>query len=96
MILKLIDSVLGFGLKQEDGSSIAPMALAHPSIPLEAGRKIYAKTCGLDYVFPPDDLGSGLYDHDNVSDDTALLLFPWFQIFISIVYFRILYVKIWI
>ena len=30
---------MGYGLKQENMSSIAPMALAHPSIPLEAGRQ---------------------------------------------------------
>ena len=29
------------------------------SIPLEAGRGISAGTCGLDDVFPPNDLGSG-------------------------------------
>ena len=29
------------------------------SIPLKAGRGISAETCGLDNVFPPDDLGSG-------------------------------------
>ena len=29
------------------------------SIPLKAGRGISAETCGLDGVFPPDDLGSG-------------------------------------
>ena len=29
------------------------------SIPLKAGRGISAETCGLDDVFPPDDLGSG-------------------------------------
>ena len=28
-------------------------------IPLKAGRGISAETCGLDDVFPPDDLGSG-------------------------------------
>ena len=31
------------------------------SIPLEAGRGISAETCGMDDVFPPDDLGSGPY-----------------------------------
>ena len=31
------------------------------SIPLEAGRGISAETCGLDDMFPPDDLGSGMY-----------------------------------
>ena len=30
---------MGFDLKQEKMNSIAPMALAHPSIPLEAGRQ---------------------------------------------------------
>ena len=28
-------------------------------VPLKAGRGISAETCGLDDVFPPDDLGSG-------------------------------------
>ena len=28
---------------------------------LEADRRTSAETCGLDDVFPPDDLGSGLY-----------------------------------
>ena len=36
-----------FRLEQEGGSLIALMALAHP-----------LETCGLDDVFPPDDLGS--------------------------------------
>ena len=29
------------------------------SIPLDAGQGISTETCGLDDVFPPDDLGSG-------------------------------------
>ena len=29
------------------------------SIPLKSGRGVSAETCGLDDVFPPDDLGSG-------------------------------------
>ena len=29
------------------------------SIPLKAGRGISVETCGMDDVFPPDDLGSG-------------------------------------
>ena len=43
------------GLEQEGGSLIAPMAL---SIPLTTGRWTSAETCGLDDVFPPDDLGT--------------------------------------
>ena len=31
------------------------------TIPLKAGRGIDAKTCGLEDVFRPNDLGSGLY-----------------------------------
>ena len=47
------------GLEQEYGSLIAPMALAHIlSIPLTTGRGTGAETCGLDDVFPPDDLCS--------------------------------------
>ena len=49
-----------FGLEQEGGSLIAPMALAHLSIPLTTGRGTSAETWGLDDVFPPDDLGSRL------------------------------------
>ena len=43
-----------FGLEREGGSLIAPMALAH----FTTGRGTSAETCGLDDVFPPDDLGS--------------------------------------
>ena len=46
-----------FGLEQEGGRLIAPMALAHP-LPLTTGRGTSAETCGLDDKFPPDDLGS--------------------------------------
>ena len=46
------------GLEQEGGSLIAPMALAHTLIPLTTGRGTSAEFCGLDDVFPPDDLGS--------------------------------------
>ena len=38
---------------------ITPMAQALLPRPIKAGRGISAKTCGLDDVFPPDDLGSG-------------------------------------
>ena len=44
---------------QEGGSLIAPMALAHPLHPIDSrGRGTSAETCGLDDVFPPDDLCS--------------------------------------
>ena len=43
-----------FGLEQEGGSLIAPMALAHPLHPIDNRPE----TCGLDDVFPPDDLCS--------------------------------------
>ena len=46
-----------FGLEQEDGS----FNYSHGAgIPLKAGRWISAETCGLDDVFPPDDLGSAV------------------------------------
>ena len=38
---------------------ITPILLAHPLHPIKAGRGIGAETCGVDDVFPPDDLGSG-------------------------------------
>ena len=38
---------------------ITPMALAHPLHPNKTGRGISAETCGLENVFPPDDLSSG-------------------------------------
>ena len=48
-----------FGLEQEGGSLIAPTALAHPLHPIDnRSRNKRRKTCGLDNVFPPDDLGS--------------------------------------
>ena len=34
------------------------MALAHPLHPTSSRSRISAETCGLDDVFPPDDLGS--------------------------------------
>ena len=52
-----MDSHMIFGLEQEGGRLIAPMALAHP-LPLTTGRGTSAETCGLDDKFPPDDLGS--------------------------------------
>ena len=48
-----------FGLEQGVGGLITPMALPHPLHPIKAVRGISAETCGLDDVFPPDDLGSG-------------------------------------
>ena len=47
-----------FGLDQEGGSLIAPMALAHPLHPIITVRGTGTETCGLDDVFPPDDLCS--------------------------------------
>ena len=47
-----------FGLEQEGGSLIAPMGLAHPLHPIDNSQGTSAETCGLDDVFPPDDLGS--------------------------------------
>ena len=52
------------------GVLITPMALAHP---LKAGREISAETCGLDDVFPPDDLGSqGTRTEIRYQDPSAL------------------------
>ena len=50
-----------FGLEQEDGSFDYSHGAGtpSPSLELKAGRGISAETCGLDDVFPPDDLGSG-------------------------------------
>ena len=53
-----IDWHMIFGLEQEGGSLIAPMALAHPLHPIDNSRGTGAETCGLDDVFPPDDLCS--------------------------------------
>ena len=47
-----------FGLEQESGCLIAPMALAHHLHPIETRRGTGAETCGLDNVFPSDDLCS--------------------------------------
>ena len=46
-----------FGLEQEVGS-LLPWGWHILSIPLTTGRGTSAETCGLDDVFPPDDLGS--------------------------------------
>ena len=43
-----------FGLEQEDGSVITPMALVHPLHPIRSRSR-------LDDVFAPKDLGSGPY-----------------------------------
>ena len=43
------------------GVSILPWRWHILSIPLEAGRGISAEICGLDEVFPIDDIGSGPY-----------------------------------
>ena len=40
---------MGFGLEQQGGSLITPMALVHPR-PLEAGLRLSDETCGLDDV----------------------------------------------
>ena len=56
-----IDNVMRFGVDQGVGVLFTPMALAHPLIPLEAGREIRAETCGLDDVLPLDNLDSGPY-----------------------------------
>ena len=45
----------------KDESLITPMVLVRSIHHIEAGRGISAKTCGLDDVFPPDDIGSSLY-----------------------------------
>ena len=52
---------MGLGLEQEDMSWITSMALAYFLIQLETGRGLNAKTCGLDDVFSPDNLGSVPY-----------------------------------
>ena len=41
------------------GVIITPMALAHHLHPIKTGRGISNETCGLDDVFPHDDIGSG-------------------------------------
>ena len=43
------------------GVSLLPWCYHILSIPSEAGRGMSAENFGLDDVFPPDDLGSGLY-----------------------------------
>ena len=50
-----------FGLIQDDGGFITPSRWHTLSIPLELDPGISFETCGLDDVFPPYDLSSGLY-----------------------------------
>ena len=48
-----------FGLEQEGGSLIAPMALAHPLHPIDnRSRRNKRRNLWFDNVFPPDDRGS--------------------------------------
>ena len=49
---------MSFGLEQEGGSFITPMALAHPPHPINSRSRNKRQTCGLDDVFPSDDLCS--------------------------------------
>ena len=56
-----VDYVVFFGLEQKDGSVTTPLALAHPLHPIKVGRGISTGTYGLEYVFHPDDIGSGFY-----------------------------------
>ena len=52
---------MGFGLEQEDRSLITPMVLTHPLHPIKSRQGNKCRSCGLDNVFPPDDIDSGLY-----------------------------------
>ena len=58
-----INTFLALGLQQDDGTLITPITLVHRLHPLEADRGISAETCGLEGMFPCDDLdfGSGPY-----------------------------------
>ena len=51
-----IDWYMSFGLEQAGGSLIAPMAPAHPLHPIDNRSRNRRQTCGLNDVFPPDDL----------------------------------------
>ena len=52
---------MGFVLKQEDGSLITAMMLAHPLHPIKGRSRNKRRNLGLDDVFSPDDIGSGPY-----------------------------------
>ena len=54
-----VDYIMVFGLEQEDGRANNPISLAHPLHPIRSRWRKNAETCGLDDVFPPDDLSSG-------------------------------------
>ena len=57
ILYELIDTWFLDSNRRVAGSLIAPMALAHPLHRiLTTGRGTSAETCGLDDVFPPDDL----------------------------------------
>ena len=61
VMYKLI--IMGSMAEKEDGVNYSHGAgTSCPThLLLEAGREISDETCGFDYVFPPDDLISGLY-----------------------------------
>ena len=58
---ELIDHVMGFRREKGMGVYLLLWCWRILSIPLEAGRRISAATCGLGDVFPPDDLRFNLY-----------------------------------
>ena len=55
----MVPSALVDTIEQEDGSFDYFHGTDIVSSQLKAGRGISTETCGLEDVFPPDDLGSG-------------------------------------
>ena len=53
-----MDQFITFGLENEGGSLITRMALAHPIQSLNSRPRNMRRTCGLDDVFPPDNICS--------------------------------------
>ena len=52
---------MGFGHNRRMSVYLLPQHWHILSIPLEAGRGMSAETCGLDDLFPSDDIGSNPY-----------------------------------
>ena len=68
-----------FGLEQEDGSVITPVAMAHPLQPLRKTSRNKHWNRGLDDVSPSNDFGSGPYTHFIIMYITSILAA--FQVF---------------
>ena len=83
----------------QKGSYLPCVSMAGRALLTGYHRHIIYHSCRLSNwtkLFPRDIHTKSWCGHDGVLDDMILLIFPvWFQIYLSIVQLRILYIKIW-